>query len=336
MKLLTVTIPCYNSQDYMEKCIKSLLSGGNRVQIVIIDDGSRDATGEIADRYAKEYPHIVTVVHQENGGHGAGINQGIEYAEGKYFKVVDSDDWVSGDFMRFLDTLEQCDKSGGVDLFVTNYYYEHADGKGNRSICYANALPQDRIFGWADTKAFKLHQLLTIHSCTFRTELLRCYTKALPHHVFYEDNLMVYQALPFVKKMYYLNADLYRYYIGRQGQSVQRDVMTKRYQHQLIVSQKCFEAAHLDEISDKKQQKYLKHELFMMFGISVLYSRLNKSEEADENLNKMWDSCQAFDPKWARHFQKHTPLRLISIPGKVGQNLSGMVYTVANKVVRFN
>ena len=336
MKLLTVTVPCYNSQDYMEKCIKSLLPGGNRVQIVIIDDGSKDATSEIADRYAKEYPHIVTTVHQENGGHGAGINQGIEYAEGRYFKVVDSDDWVSGDYMRFLDTLEQCEKGGGVDLFVTNYYYEHADGKGNRSICYANALPEHKIFDWSETQPFKLHQLLTIHSCTFRTELLRNHTKVLPRHVFYEDNLMVYQALPFVKRMYYLNADLYRYYIGREGQSVQRDVMTKRYQHQLTVTQKCFEAAHLDEIPDKKQQKYLKHELFMMFGISVLYSRLNKSEEADENLSKMWESCYRFDKKWAAHFQKHTPLRLISIPGKVGRNLSSTVYTAANRVVRFN
>ncbi len=136
--------------------------------------------------------------------------------------------------------------------------------------------------------------------------------------------------------MYYLNADLYRYYIGREGQSVQRDVMTRRYQHQLTVTQKCFEAAHLDEISDKKQQKYLKYDLFMMFGISVLYSRLNKSEEADENLNKMWEGCYAFDEKWAQHFQKHTPLRLISIPGRVGQNLSSTAYTAANKVVRFN
>ena len=336
MKLLTVTIPCYNSQAYMEKCIKSLLPGGNRVQIVIIDDGSRDSTGEIADRYAKEYPHIVTVVHQENGGHGAGINQGIEYAEGKYFKVVDSDDWVSGDFMRFLDTLEQCDKSGGVDLFVTNYYYEHADGKGNRSICYANALPEHKIFDWSETKPFKLHQLLTIHSCTFCTELLRCHTKVLPRHIFYEDNLMVYQALPFVKRMYYLNADLYRYYIGREGQSVQRDVMTRRYQHQLLVTQKCFEAAHLDEIRDKKQLNYLKHELFMMFGISVLYSRLNKSEEADQNLEKMWEGCYAFDEKWAEHFRKHTPLWFISSPGKAGRNLSSTIYFVANRVVRFN
>lgn len=336
MKLLTVTVPCYNSQSYMEKCIKSLLPGGNRVQIVIIDDGSKDATGAIADRYAAAHPGIVTVVHQENGGHGEGINQGLRHAEGKYFKVVDSDDWVSGDYIRYLDTLEQCEKSGGVDLLVTNYYYEHADGRGNRSICYRDVLPENCVFSWADTRPFKLHQLLTIHSCTFRTELLRCHTAALPKHVFYEDNLMVYQALPFVQRMYYLNADLYRYYIGREGQSVQRDVMTRRYTHQLLVTQKCFEACHLDTIQDKMQRRYLKHELFMMFGIATLYARLNKTAEADENLHKMWENCRRYDERWAIHFQRHTPICLVCIPGQVGRNLSSTVYSAANKVVRFN
>ncbi|MDD5953857.1 MAG: glycosyltransferase family 2 protein [Firmicutes bacterium] len=336
MKLLTVTVPCYNSQDYMEKCVNSLLTGGDRVQIVIIDDGSKDATGEISDRYGEKYPDIVTVVHQENGGHGEGINQGLAHATGTYFKVVDSDDWVSSDFCGFLDTLEQCEKCGGVDLFVTNYYYEHADGKGNRSICYANALPEDRIFGWEETSRFQMHQLLTIHSCTFRTAVLRENTRLLPKHVFYEDNLMVYQGLPFVSRLYYKNIDLYRYFIGRDGQSVQRDVMTRRYQHQIIVTQRCFEACHLDEIAQKKLRTYLKHELFMMFGISALYARLNKSAEAEENLNKMWEACEAFDPKWAKHFRKHSPLSIICIPGKTGQRISGAVYTVANKVVRFN
>ena len=138
MKLLTVTVPCYNSQDYMEKCIESLLRGGERVEIIVIDDGSRDATGEIGDRYAAQYPGIVKVIHQENGGHGAGINAGLKAATGKYFKVVDSDDEVSGDFVAFLDRLELCDQQGGVDLFVTNYYYVHTDGIGDRSINYSN------------------------------------------------------------------------------------------------------------------------------------------------------------------------------------------------------
>ena len=88
MKLLTFAIPCYNSQDYMENCIKSLLPGGDDVEILVIDDGSKDSTPEIADAYAKKYPGIVRAIHQENGGHGEAVNAGIRNATGLFFKVV--------------------------------------------------------------------------------------------------------------------------------------------------------------------------------------------------------------------------------------------------------
>ena len=119
-KLLTVTVPCYNSQDYMENCIESLLRGGDRMEIIIINDGSSDRTGEIADSYVAKYPDIVRAIHQENGGHGEGINQGLAHATGKYFKVVDSDDTLSEDLPKFLDALEACEAEGGIDLAVTN------------------------------------------------------------------------------------------------------------------------------------------------------------------------------------------------------------------------
>ena len=336
MKLLTVTIPCYNSQDYMEHCISSLMKGGDRVQIIIIDDGSRDKTGDIADKYAAEYPDMIKAVHQPNGGHGEGINAGIRNADGKYFKVVDSDDWVSDDFPAFLDALEQHDAEGGADLIVTNYYYEHADGKGNRSICYSNIFPENVIHGWDKTKSFRIHQLLTIHSCTFRTSVFKEYGKELPKHIFYEDNLMVYQLLPYCKKLLYLNMDLYRYFIGREGQSVQKDVMMGRYEHQLIVSQRCFEVVHLDDIAEPRLRKYLDHELFMMFGISTLYARLNRSDEADKRLKQMWDDCIRYDEKWAKKYRYRSALRLVCIRGRFGRDISCASYAVANKVVRFN
>ena len=94
MKYITFTVPCYNSQDYMERCIESLLPGGEDVEIIIVDDGSKDATGEIADYYERQYPSIVKAVHKENGGHGSGVNAGLKRASGMYFKVVDSDDWL--------------------------------------------------------------------------------------------------------------------------------------------------------------------------------------------------------------------------------------------------
>ncbi|MBE6939749.1 MAG: glycosyltransferase family 2 protein [Ruminococcaceae bacterium] len=336
MKLLTVTVPCFNSQDYMGKCIESLLVGGDRVEIIVIDDGSTDRTGEIADAYAAKYPEIVRVIHQPNGGHGEGINQGVRHATGTYFKVVDSDDVLSEDFPAFLDRLEQCEAQGGVDLAVTNYYYVHSDGEGDRSICYENALPMDRIFGWEDTKAFRVHQMLTIHSCTFRTEVMRKWKQELPRKVFYEDNLMVCQTLPHVQRMYYMNADLYRYWIGRPDQSVQEAAMAKRYSHQILVTERCFTAFHLDEIAQPRLKAYLKHELFMMFGISVIFTRLNRSAETDAALDVMWKNCIAFDAKWGKHFRYRSPLWFISLPGKFGQNFSCFIYRLANKVVRFN
>ncbi len=335
MKLLTVTVPCYNSQDYMEKCIDSLLTGGERVEIIIIDDGSTDRTGEIADRYAESYPSMVRVVHQENGGHGEGINQGLARATGTYFKTVDSDDWLL-DFPRFLDTLEAVDRQGGVDLFITNYYYEHADGKGNRSINFSNALPQGRVFTWDETRPFRLDQILMIHACTFRTALLRQTGLQMPKHTFYEDNYMVYGNLRSAQKMYYMNLDLYRYFIGRGGQSVQADVMTRHYAHQLKVTELCFTCYHLDDLPEKRQRAYCRHELLVMLAISVLYARLSGTDQAEQDLAEMWRACRAYDEAWTKRFRRNVVLRLASIPGKGGAAFVRALYKVAHRVVRFN
>ncbi|MDE6373846.1 MAG: glycosyltransferase, partial [Clostridia bacterium] len=85
MKLITFAVPSYNSQDYLEKCIDSLLTGGDEVEIIIVNDGSTDATARIADAYAEKYPEIVRAVHKPNGGHGSGVNKGLELASGLYY-----------------------------------------------------------------------------------------------------------------------------------------------------------------------------------------------------------------------------------------------------------
>ena len=108
MKILSIAIPCYNSEAYMEKCIESLLVGGEDVEILVVNDGSSDRTAEIADAYAEKYPTIVKAIHQENGGHGEAVNAGIRNATGLYFKVVDSDDWVNEEaYHQILKTLEE-------------------------------------------------------------------------------------------------------------------------------------------------------------------------------------------------------------------------------------
>ena len=106
MKYITFTIPCYNSENYMRRCVDSLLVGGEDVEILIIDDGSSDRTGAIADEYEMLYPNIVKAVHKPNGGHGSGVNKGLELAHGLYYKVVDSDDWFDRDaYLKMSDCV---------------------------------------------------------------------------------------------------------------------------------------------------------------------------------------------------------------------------------------
>ena len=101
MKLLSIAIPCYNSEAYMRNCIESLLPGGDEVEILIVDDGStKDNTAQIADEYETRYPGICRAIHQENGGHGEAVNAGLRAATGIYFKVVDSDDWVNAEALQ--------------------------------------------------------------------------------------------------------------------------------------------------------------------------------------------------------------------------------------------
>ena len=162
MKLLSIVIPSYNSEDYIEHCVESLLVGGEDVEIIIVDDGSVDRTGEIADAYAARYPSIIRAVHQENGGHGEAVNAGIRNASGLYFKVVDSDDWVDGEaYHQVLATLKEL--SGGntvLDMLISNFVYEKEGAKRKKVMKYTGTLPENRIFGWNDAKHFRKGQYI--------------------------------------------------------------------------------------------------------------------------------------------------------------------------------
>ncbi|MDE6292221.1 MAG: glycosyltransferase, partial [Bacilli bacterium] len=209
MKYISFVVPCYNSEAYMEHCIDTLLIGKDDVEIIIVDDGSKDNTGKIADDYQKKYPSIVKAVHQKNGGHGAGIEKGLKLASGKYFKVVDSDDWVD---KKAYKTLLKKIKHIDSDLIVMNYVYSYTDGRKDQTISFKNIFKADKEMTWDGIGHFKVNQYLSLHSMMYKKSLLdECKIK-LPKHVFYEDNLFIYWPLPKTKTIYYMDLDFYRYF----------------------------------------------------------------------------------------------------------------------------
>lgn len=338
MKLLTVTIPCYNSQDYMSHAIESVLLGGNDVEILIIDDGSSDNTLKIANEFQEKYPNIVRAIHKENGGHGSAVNTGIANATGLFFKVLDSDDWFDEESLKkiinFIKYLEK--ESIPLDLIISNYVYEKPSINKQKSINYKSALPCNKFFTWSDIKHFKMSQNLLMHSLMYRTQLLRDCNLQLPEHTFYVDNIFAFTPLPSVKKMYYLNVDLYRYFIGRDDQSVNEAVMTRRIDQQIKITKIMIDSHDFMSIENKKLQSYMLKYLSMMMIVS---SALLVNEGSPENLAKR-DELWAYLKNSNKEVYKIIRNKKFGLPlqfkSALGKKVIIYGYRLCNKIYSFN
>ena len=337
MKLLTFTIPCYNSQDYMAKCIESILPGGEDVEIIIVDDGSKDKTAEIADEYAAKYPNIVRAIHQENGGHGEAVNTGIRNATGLYFKVVDSDDWVDTEaYLQILDKLrELAGSQDSLDMLLANYVYEKQGAK-HKKVMRQMGFPKNEIFTWSDVRHFYKGHYILMHSVIYRTKLLRECGLELPKHTFYVDNIYVYKPLPYVRSMYYMDVDFYRYYIGRDDQSVNEKVMIKRIDQQIKVNKIMIEDVDLWSVSNLKCRKYMFNYLEIITVVSTVMLLRSGTPEHLEKKRELWSYIKNYDLRLYKKLRHGIMGNAMNLPGRGGRKISVAAYRISQKVVGFN
>ena len=340
-KILTFAVPCYNSAAYMDHCVETLLTGGDDVEIILVDDGSvKDDTPAICDRYAEQYPNIVKVIHQENGGHGEGVNQGLRNAAGLYYKVVDSDDWLDTDALQqVLAKLRECARwPEPLDMLIANYVYEHVEDNTQRVMRYRNVFPEGKVFTWDDMGRFRPSQYLLMHSVIYRTQLLRDCGLELPKHTFYVDNIFVYQPLPYVKSIYYMDLDLYRYFIGRADQSVNEKVMVGRVDQQVRVTKLMIEAHDLWKVKRDYPRlgRYMLSYLSMMMTISSIFLNISGTPESLGMKTELWEYLRTVDQA-LYHRLKYRALSAVGVfPGYQGRKLSVSLYHVAQHIYKFN
>lgn len=338
MKVLSVVIPCYNSEEYMRYCIESLLPGGESVELLIVNDGSIDQTAVLADEYAAMYPTIIKAIHQENGGHGEAVNAGIRHASGLYLKVVDSDDWV--DTKAYLKILQKLNEfvAGNklVDMVISNFVYEKEGAKYKKVMKYENVLPVGEIFTWDDIQPFRKGQYLLMHSLMYRTQLLKESGLELPKHTFYVDNLFVYVPLEHVKTMYYINVEFYRYYIGREDQSVHESIMIKRIDQQIKVNKLMIDLVQLDEIVNPNLRQYLLHHLEIVTVISAILLIRSGTAENLQKKKELWRYIKEKDLALYREIRYGMMGQLMNLPGRPGRSISVGAYKLSQKLVGFN
>lgn len=322
----------------MERCVDSLLIGGEDVEILIVNDGSSDETAQIADEYERKFPTIVHAIHKENGGHGSAVNAGMEKATGLFFKVVDSDDWVNEkSYREILGALQELVVSGNqVDMVLANYVYEKEGEKHKKVVSFRRALPKNEIFTWDETKHFKKTEYILMHSIIYRTRLLKECGLQLPEHTFYVDNIFAFNPLPYVKKMYYIDTNFYRYYIGREDQSVNEKVMIGRIDQQIKVNKLMVDYITDTKVTNRKTYKYMLKYLDIITTVSSIMLIRARTDEALVKKEELWQYIRERNPRVFRRLRYGLLGNVINLPGKGGRRFCEAMYKVAQRVMKFN
>jgi hypothetical protein len=339
--LLTVAVPAYNCADFLDRALTALCVGDARLEVVIVDDGSTDATGMLAEAYAHTYADRIRVVHQVNGGHGAAIDTGVAHARGRYVKVLDADDWLSAAALaRVLDVLQRLEEDGGVDALFTDFVHDRVD-KSVRLTRFDTVFPPDRVFGWQDTQRFGRRQYLMMHAVIYRTALLREVGPDLPRHTFYVDSLYVLRPLSRVRRMYYLPVPLYHYYIGREGQSVAPEVMLARVDQQLRVNRLALET--LPSVDDVRAglvpaQLYAAqlHYVRALCAVVCATLALGGTREHLAVRRAFWREVKRDRPRIHGHLRRSLVGAGSNLPGYAGRHVTRAAYHLARRYVGFS
>ena len=229
-KVLTITIPSYNVEKYLKQTLDSFLSPEilEEVEVLIVDDGSKDRTAEIGKVYERQYPQTFRVISKENGGHGSTINRGIQEAKGTYFKVVDGDDWVdTEDFVKLVKVLKNC-----TAQYVVTNYYEVNDVTGEKTPVDYKVLKEKEI--WSFEEAGKRKQI-AMHALVIQTSILKENQIRLDEHCFYVDVEYVLYPIPYVETVQFLDLFVYMYRLAVMTQSVSLQGYQKYMQNHIDV-----------------------------------------------------------------------------------------------------
>lgn len=338
--LLTIVVPAYNAQDYLRRALEPLRAAEG-VEVIVVDDGSTDATARIADEYVARWPGRYRVIHQENAGHGGAINAGVRAARGTYLKVLDADDWLDASALdRTLGHLRTVERAGGVDVLFTDYVHERL-GKSTKAMRFGSVFPAGRVFSWQEVERFSRRQVLMMHAITYRTEVLRTCELQLPERTFYVDNLFVLVPLVHVRRMSYLPVDLYRYFIGRVDQSVNPSVMLRRADQQLRVNRLALRALPAeDAVAAGTVPRELYATLVHYFeAVTAVTSATLARGGTPEHLaarDAFWQSIREERPLLHARMRRSLMAASSNLPGHAGRRVTTLAYHVARRVVGFS
>ena len=258
-KILTIVIPTYNMQDYLRRCLDSLIVSEeqmNQLEVLVINDGSKDNSSAIAHEYQDKYPDTFRVIDKGNGNYGSCINRGLKEATGKYIKVLDADDWFdNNNFSQFISVLI----GNNADLFVTPYNV--VNEAGIITGAHKFNLPSEKILSFAEAMNDSKFHKIAMHAVTYRTNILKEIAYSQAEGISYTDNEWIFKPMLYVTTVFYSNLDVYQYLIGREGQTMSSSALIKNVKHHLIGCENMIKSISGIDIKDEAKSKYINEKL---------------------------------------------------------------------------
>ena len=334
-KLLTCVVPCYNSAAYMEKAVDSLLAGGEEMEILIVDDGSTDGTGAIADRLAAEHPSIIRAHHQQNAGHGSALNYGIAHAEGIYLKSVDSDDRLVKENVPGLMNVLRAHSAPGnqADLVFHDYVYDRPEQENVYQVSFQGKIEPDRLGTWEECRPFHMWNQFMIHNIIYRTQFLRDTNTRMPEHTFYEDNVYIYRPLGNTRKILYHHAPLYGYLVGRTDQSIDEKNILKRLDQATNMAKEQITSFTMAELKarPKNLRNYMINSCCGQLFTTCSLQQIDGTERGLGMYRDLWQTIRDFDPALYRRLRRNPLGRMTCLPGRLGKRILVFGYRFGRK-----
>lgn len=290
-KILSIVIPSYNTEKYIDECLPTMLSDSfiDEIEILIINDGSKDNTAKLAQKYVDMYPNSIRLINKENGGHGSVLNRGIKEATGKYYKVIDGDDWVK---TEGLENLVVFLKTTDADMILNPIFWYHVgtqnmELKNLNALCYNTELEFEKICDEIN--------VVHIHGVTYKTSILRDNGIMFQENCFYEDQEFDIYPQLYIDKIVFLEEPVYVYRIGEPTQSIniQNVIRNKNMSEKIISNLINYYNGLPEEITEIRRNHLAKVISRIMNNHSSLYLKMPFGKNAKKGLKEYFDLIKA-------------------------------------------
>ena len=308
------------------------------IEVLDVDDGSSDGTLDMAKTFESRHPGIVRAIHQENKGHGGAAQHrhcgGERHVrEGRGRGSIGS---VPNHWNRFWPCCDEVGKDDPLDMLVTNYVYDKVGKRNKHVVNFRHAMEPGKRLTWDDLGHFGLTEYILMHALIYRTAVVRESKMQLPEHTFYVDFIYAYQPFPWVKSLQYLDTPFYHYFIGRDGQSVQTDVMIRRVDQLRLVNQCMVRATPERGTVPDGLYRYMIHFLAIESSVASVFMILSRDPANYEKKKALWADIKAYSPTIYKDVRKKAMSRALNLHGSLGRFVIRKGYFVAEHVVGFN